>query len=70
MAYFDPQDTSATVHVTQRLPRPTTSSQRAEFVPHNTHNIRAHPDASSDATDADETPPSEPATGTTPKRTN
>src|SRR5436190_2643423 len=56
MAYFDPQDTSATVHVTQRLSRPTTSSQRAEFIPHNTHNIRAHPDASSDVPDADETP--------------
>src|SRR3954470_25009545 len=64
---FDLQHLVATVHATQPLPRPTTSSQQAEFVPHNT---RAHPDASSDAQDADETPPSEPATGTTPKHTN
>src|SRR3954470_15789805 len=53
---FDLQHLVATVHATQRLPRPTTSSQRAEFVPHNTHNTQAHPDASSDAPDADETP--------------
>src|SRR5881394_987426 len=39
---FDLQHLVATVHATQRLPRPTTSSQRAEFVPHNTHNIRAN----------------------------
>src|SRR5436853_7469072 len=64
---FDLQHLAATVHATQRLPRPTTSSQRAEFVPHNT---RAHRDASSDAPDADETPTSEPQTGTSPKRTN
>ena len=67
---FDLQHLVATEHATQRLPRPTTSSQRAEFVPHNTHNTRAHPDASSDAPDADETPTSEPETGTSPKRTN
>src|SRR3954449_1224528 len=66
---FNLQHLVATVHATQRLPRPTTSSQRAEFVPHNTHNIRAHPDVSSDVPDADETPPSEPATRTTPKCT-
>src|SRR3954454_4405517 len=53
---FDLQNLVATVHATQQLPRPTTSSQRAEFVPHNTHNIRAHPDVTSDAPDADETP--------------
>src|SRR5436305_1328516 len=53
---FDQQHLVATVHTTQPLPRPTTSSQRAEFVPHNTHNTRAHPDASSDAPDANETP--------------
>src|SRR3954470_22201948 len=64
---FDLQHLVATVHATQRLPRPTTSSQRAEFVPHNT---RAHPDASSDAPDTNETPTSEPETGTSPKRTN
>src|SRR3954451_12180209 len=57
---FDLQHLVATVHATQRLPRPTTSSQRAEFVPHNTHNPRAHPDASSDAPDADETPRANP----------
>src|SRR3954453_12497839 len=67
---FDPQHLVATVHATQRLPRPITSSQRAEFVPHNTHNIRAHPDASSDAPDADENPPERTCDRTTPRRTN